>query len=46
MGDRPVAQLLLDTLAGQRHVVRVGIGGASVSSLQVQGAKAMSVTCG
>ncbi len=45
LGDRPVAQLLLDTMAGQRHVVRMGVGGSAVSSVQVQGARAVAVGC-
>ena len=45
LGERPVAQLLLDTLAGQKHVVRMGIGGSAVSSVQVQGARAVAVGC-
>lgn len=45
LGPRPVVQLLLDTAAGESHVVRVVLTGAPVASVAVQGARAVALAC-
>ena len=44
LGGRPVVQLLLDTVAGERHDVRVGLGGLSSADLQVIGSSSKRAT--
>lgn len=42
---RPVAQLLLDTVAGETHTVRAGLGGIDRASIQVIGSAPHTIRC-
>lgn len=42
---RQVVQLILDTVAGERHEVRVGLGGLSNADLQIIGTAPVTTSC-
>ena len=45
LAGRPVVQVLIDTVAGQRHVVKAGIGGVRTAAVQVIGQERQQARC-